>query len=102
MLATFEHWCEGAVKARDVQLACVLHAHMAQLFQGVHEFDYRSASVTLCAYVFLTVNFRFTVEADPARAPAGFARVDAEVEAETLRRLGVSQVGVQPVPPPPS
>jgi len=89
VLSTLELWCEGAVKHKDVQLACVLHAHMALVFQGVEAFDYRSAAITLCAYVFITVNFRFTVEADITRAPA--QRQDAEVELETLRRLGVSQ-----------
>ena len=82
-------WCDAAIKNKDMQLACVLYAHMSYVFLGFRKHELTKASVTtlLIAYVFISVNFRFTVEVEEKDS----SRRSDDMDAKNLLRLGISQ-----------
>lgn len=81
-----EQWCEVATKNREMQLACVFHAHMAYLYLGVREIDLnkRSVQAILISYIFVTVNFRFHVELDLEKSNKKRKKVDGDSDALNL------------------
>ena len=58
-----EYWIDPSRnKAKNIESACLVHAHLLYLFKNYdyHDLDYRAVSIILSSQVFLTINLRFS------------------------------------------
>jgi len=63
-IPTLEYWIEPS-RNKDVNIACLTHAHLLYLFKNYdyEDLDYRAVSILMSSQVYLTINHRFSVKA---------------------------------------
>lgn len=60
-IPTLEYWIEPS-RNKDVNVACLTHAHLLYLFKNYdyEDLDYRAVSILMSSQVYLTINNRFS------------------------------------------
>ncbi|CAM9225977.1 unnamed protein product, partial [Phaeothamnion confervicola] len=83
-----ERWLQRAVRDKDTEQACVLHAHLLYLFKSVaaDELNYAVCSVVISAQVWLMVHYRFGLEATDEDVKKGKAIMKRSQAADTISR----------------
>jgi hypothetical protein len=62
-IPTLEYWIDPTWnKVKDVDVSCLVHAHLLYLFRNYDyvDLDYRAVSIIMSSQVFLTINLRFS------------------------------------------
>ena len=64
-IPVLEYWIDPSrnkTKAKDIDAACLVHAHLLYVFKNYeyHDLDYRAVSIIVSSQVFLTINLRFS------------------------------------------
>jgi hypothetical protein len=62
-IPTLEYWIDPTRnKVKDIDTACLVHAHLLYLFKNYdyQDLDYRAVSIILSSQVYLTINLRFS------------------------------------------
>jgi hypothetical protein len=62
-IPTLEYWIDPS-RSKDVDTACITHAHLLYLFKNYdyEDLDYRAVSILMSSQVYLTVNHRFSTK----------------------------------------
>jgi hypothetical protein len=60
-IPTLEYWVDPS-RNKDVNIACLTHAHLLYLFKNYdyEDLDYRAVSIIMSSQVYLTINHRFS------------------------------------------
>lgn len=87
-IPTLEYWIDPN-RNKDVDIACLVHAHLLYLFKNYDydDLDYRAVSIIMSSQVYLTINLRFSSKVyddlqdtnNPTRPPPSIQIAQSEV-----------------------